>query len=169
MTKMVKKANPKSSAAAQAVETNEKKWGKTLMAAGWTAFPNIILEKQQTLGLDAVDMNIILYLSTYWWEADNKPFPSKRTIAEAIGLAPRTVQRRIAALEGHGLIRREFRPDKDKGNKSNRYHFDGLIAEVEGFAQEKVESIEARRSAEAARKRSRKRPQLKGIRGGKQA
>lgn len=163
---MVSTAERKKNEAARAVKTNEKKWGKALMDAGWTAFPSIILEKQHALGLDALDVNIILYLSTYWWESENKPHPTKKTIAEAIGVTPRTVQRRISELEKAGFIRREYRPDKDKGNKSNKYHFDGLIAEVEPYAQEKLDSIEDRRSAEQAR-RSRKRPVLKSIKGGK--
>ena len=163
---MATPAEKKKTDAVKAIKTNEKKWGKKLMDAGWTAFPSIIVEKQNALGLDALDVNIILYLSTYWWESENKPHPSKKTIAEAIGVTPRTVQRRIADLEKAGFIRREYRPDKDKGNKSNKYHFDGLIEAVEQFAQEKLESIEERRAAESAR-RARRRPTLKSIEGGK--
>ncbi|MCU7844677.1 MAG: helix-turn-helix domain-containing protein [Candidatus Thiodiazotropha sp. (ex Monitilora ramsayi)] len=160
-------AEKRKSQAVKAVCTNEKKWGKPLMDSGWTAFPSIILEKQQALGLDSLDVNLILYLSTYWWEAENKPHPSKKTIADALGVTPRTVQRRIAGLEAAGFIRREYRTDKNKGNNTNRYHFDGLIAEVEPYAQEKLEGIEERKSAEAARKR-RRRPVLKAVEGGKE-
>lgn len=162
---MVTAAEKQKSQAVKAIKTNEKKWGKALMDAGWTAFPSIILEKQQALGLDSLDVNLILYLSTYWWEAENKPHPSKKTIADALGVTPRTVQRRIAALEGAGFIQREYRPDKEKGNNSNRYHFDGLIEAVEPFAQEKLEGIEDRKVSEAAR-RKRKRPVLKAVEGG---
>ena len=48
---------------AENLRTNEKKWSKPLMAAGWNVIPNIIIEKQEALGLDALDMNIILHLS----------------------------------------------------------------------------------------------------------
>jgi len=82
---------------AKEVRVNEKKWSKALMDAGWTALPSVIIERQKALGLDALDMNIILHLANYWWTRDNKPHPSKKTIAEAIGVAPRTVQRRITA------------------------------------------------------------------------
>ena len=51
---------------AENLRTNEKKWSKPLMAAGWNVIPNIIIEKQEALGLDALDMNIILHLSHYW-------------------------------------------------------------------------------------------------------
>src|SRR4051794_303220 len=33
---------------------NEKKWSKTLMDAGWNAIPNVLIEKQAALGLDAL-------------------------------------------------------------------------------------------------------------------
>jgi predicted transcriptional regulator len=149
-------AEQKKENAAKAISTNEKKWGKALMNSGWTAFPSIILEKQHALGLDALDINIILYLSTYWWEADNKPHPSKRTIAEALNVTDRTIQRRIAALEKVGFMWREYRPDKEKGNKSNVYHFDGLIKAAEPYAEEKMEANEARREELEARRTRKK-------------
>ena len=37
---------------------NEAKWSKPLMAAGWNAIPSIIIEKQEALGLDAIDMTL---------------------------------------------------------------------------------------------------------------
>lgn len=156
----------KKNEAAQAIKINEKKWGRTLMDAGWTAFPSIILEKQSAFGLGALDINILLYLSTYWWEAENKPHPTKKTIAEAIGVDPRTVQRHIAEMESAGFIKREYRKNKDNGNAPNKYHFDGLIEEAEPYAQEKIEAIRAKREEEQ-RRRKRKHPQLKTIEGGK--
>jgi hypothetical protein len=47
------------------IKVNEAKWSKPLMAAGWTAMPSVIIEKQEALGLDALDMNIIIHLSHY--------------------------------------------------------------------------------------------------------
>jgi DNA-binding transcriptional regulator YhcF (GntR family) len=148
------------------VKANEKKWGKTLMDSGWTAFPSVILEKQHALGLTAMDINIILYLSTHWWEAERKPYPSKKTIAQALGVTPRTIQKRIAALEQLGFVEREYRPHEIKGNDTNIYHFDGLINESEPYAQEKIEEFEANKKAKADRRR-RVKPVLKGIDSGK--
>lgn len=150
----------------QDIKSNEKKWGKTLMRSGWTAFPSVILEKQHALGLTATDINIILYLSTHWWEAERKPYPSKKTIAQALGVTPRTVQKRIAALEEMGFVEREYRKNKLKGNDTNVYHFNGLIKAAEPYAQEKLEEIEAAKEAKKAR-RKRIKPVLKGIDGGK--
>jgi DNA-binding transcriptional regulator YhcF (GntR family) len=113
-----------------------------------------------------MDINIILYLSTHWWEAERKPYPSKKTIAQALGVTPRTIQKRIAALEQLGFVEREYRPHEIKGNDTNIYHFDGLINESEPYAQEKIEEFEANKEAKAARRR-RVKPVLKGIDGGK--
>ena len=110
------------------LKAQERKWSKDLMAGGWTAVPNVIIAEQRALGLDPLDINIILHLSTLWASGDDSPSPAKRAVAEAIGVDPRTVQRRIAALEKKGLIRREARRNNAEGSKSNLYHFDGLIA-----------------------------------------
>ncbi len=37
------------------------------MDAGWTAIPSIILDKQHALGLDPIDVNILLQLAKHWW------------------------------------------------------------------------------------------------------
>lgn len=131
---------------AREVRVNEKKWSKTLMDAGWTALPSVIIERQKVLGLDALDMNIILHLANYWWTRDNKPHPSKRTIAEAIGVTPRTVQRRITALQESGFIVREERRVKGKGSRTNLYHLEGLITAAQPYAKEKIEKIQERQT-----------------------
>ena len=60
------------------LRVNEKKWTKPLMDAGWSVLPNIIIEKQAALGLDPLDMNIILHLVQYWWVAANLPHTTER-------------------------------------------------------------------------------------------
>ena len=82
----------------QRVRRNEAKWSSELMDAGWTVVPSIILEKQDALGLDPIDINILLQLARYWWFADKPPCPSKATIARCLGVSPSTVRRHIAAM-----------------------------------------------------------------------
>jgi predicted transcriptional regulator len=95
------------------------------------------------------------------WTAENKPHPSKSTIAEAIGVTPRTVQRRIAAMEHAGLIQREERRISKEGSKTNLYHFDGLIQEAQPFALEKI-AVRTKRKAEDEHRRKKKgRPNLR--------
>ena len=92
----------------QKVKINEKKWSKPLWSAGWSGIPNIIIERQEALGLDPIDMNIILHLTQYWWRADNPPSPSVGTIAKALKLGVRTIQKHIKRLEDAMLERAEL-------------------------------------------------------------
>ncbi|MBM6593959.1 helix-turn-helix domain-containing protein [Microvirga pudoricolor] len=141
------------------LRVNEKKWGKSLMAAGWNAIPNVIIEKQEALGLDALDMNIIIHLSHYWWRSDNLPHPSVETIAKAIGVKPRTIQKRVKALQELGLITRHERRHTKRGSDTNLYSFEGLIKAAQPFAEEKLDEI--KKNTEAKRERlSRKKPKL---------
>jgi DNA-binding transcriptional regulator YhcF (GntR family) len=121
------------------LKVNVKKWGRELIEAGWTLVPNTIIERQKKLGLDPLDLNILLHLMSYWWEPGNKPRPSKRTVAEAVGRDPRTVQRRIAAMEKEGLISRERRHGSGRSTQTNRYHLDGLIKAAIPLARETLQ------------------------------
>ena len=136
---------------------NEQKWTKTLMEAGWTVIPNVFIERQNALGLHPIDINILLHLAVYWWTHDNRPHPSKNIIAKAINVTPRTVQRRIAALENIGFIRREQRRILGKGSKTNVYHLDGLIKAAHPYALEKIKYIKEHKD-EQKKRSNRKRP-----------
>ena len=145
-------------------KVNEKKWSKELLAAGWTMLPNIIFERQQALGLDSTDINILLHLASYWWKPGDKPYPSKSTIAKAMGIDPRTVQRRIAQMELAKFIRREQRRIPGVGSKTNIYHLEGLIEAAKPYAREKVEE-QGRKAAERNARAARKgRPRLQVVR-----
>lgn len=135
---------------------NEKKWSKALMDSGWTVIPSVILERQDALGLDATDINIILQLARHWWYSDNPPHPSKRTIAECMGIHVSTVRRHIAAMEQGGFIRRVERWDTNQGQLSNEYHFDGLIEEATPYAKE-ITAKRAKLQKDVEKRRTRKR------------
>lgn len=143
------------------LRANEVKWGVELVEAGWTMIPSTILEHQEALGLDPVEMNILLQLARYWWRADNPPHPTIKTIAGCIKKSVSTVQRRITKLKAAGLIEIEHRFDeRHHGQKTSNYRFTGLIKEATEFArlalQEKIET----KSRKAARLKL-KNPRLK--------
>ncbi len=118
---------------------NNKKWSKTLMEAGWTVLPSIIIDKQDELELEPLDLNIILHLAKYWWSEDKPPYPSKATLAQKMNRHPSTIQKRIARLEKKKLIERVMRTHNDhKGRLSNIYKLDGLIEAVTPFAEEAI-------------------------------
>jgi DNA-binding transcriptional regulator YhcF (GntR family) len=139
---------------------NEQKWSRTVMAAGWTVLPSVILERQKALDLDAVDVCILMHLARHWWYEDNLPHPSRKTIAECMSIHVSTVQRRIAAMERDGLIRRIGRYDPVHGQQPNAYEFTGLIKAVTPLAEEALRERQDRKEKADAR-RTRKRPQLR--------
>jgi DNA-binding MarR family transcriptional regulator len=147
------------------IKVNEAKWSKPLMSAGWTSMPSVIIEKQEALGLDALEMNIILHLSHYWWTPDNLPHPSVETIARAVGVKPRTVQKRIKALHELGLIERAERRHTPFGSRTNLYSFKGLIAKATPFAEEKIAEI-VKRQKDKQDRLTRKKPKLEVVQGG---
>ena len=57
---------------------NEEKWSKTLMDAGWTALPSILLDKQHALGIDAIDLNILMQSRSIGGNVTIFPIPRKR-------------------------------------------------------------------------------------------
>jgi len=146
---------------AERLKVNERKWTPALMKAGWTVLPNVIFERQKALGLDPLDINILLHIASYWWTKESKARPSKVTIANAIGIEPRSVQRRIAALEKAKLIRREERRISRDGSKPNIYHLDGLIEAAKPFALEKIEEMKAKAAERVARAARKGKPRLK--------
>lgn len=139
------------------LKTNEKKWTKTLMDAGWTALPSVIVENQRQLDLNPIDMNIVLYLASKWWTPDGKPFPSKSTMAKAMGLSPRTIQKHIASLEAAGYIHRQERRTS-AGSQTNIYHLDGLIEAVKPFAEEKLDELKEKAAVKKMRQNRRGAP-----------
>lgn len=145
--------------AVEKLRTNEKKWTPELMAVGWTVIPNIIIERQRAFGLDAIDMNLILHLAQYWWQPDNLPHPAVQTIAKAIGVSVRTVQKRMARLEAAKLMNRVERRHTKNGSATNLYSFDGLIAAAKPFAAEKAEEVKKATEEKAARL-ARKKPKV---------
>ncbi len=140
---------------------NEKKWGKLLMEAGWTLLPNTVLVRQAALGLTSTDINILLHLMAFWWKKEELPHPSKVTLAKSIGVTPRTVQRRIAAMEQAGFIQRIRRQGPHRGTQTNLYDFSGLIKAATPYAKELLEERAERTKEQAARAARKGRPRVK--------
>jgi DNA-binding MarR family transcriptional regulator len=138
------------------LRANEKKWTPELMKPGWTMVPSVLMEYQRELGLNPIQFNILMQLAKHWWK-EAPPFVSKSTIARALRVSPRTVQRHLTALEQAGLIRREVRFRQDGGRTSNRYVFDGLIEKARPYAAQMAEA----REKKLAERASRMTPQLR--------
>ena len=125
--------------------------------------PTTLLERQLALGLDAVDINIILHLVKHWWKADELPFPSKKQLATCMKVHPSTIQRRIAKLERDGLIKRRKRMHPDYGQQTNYYDLTGLVHAATPYAEEALEARKEKKK-EASERRARKGQQRSGLR-----
>ena len=137
--------NATGSPSVKQLRENEKKWGKKLMEAGWTAVPSVILKGQKALGLTSVDLVIVLQIAKHWWKADDLPFPGKTSIASCMGLDARYVRRRLVALEKAGLITRIRRKNLDGGDQTTAYRFSGLIEKATALAEQELKTIAARK------------------------
>ena len=131
----------------------EAKWGKTLIAAGFTALPDVIFQYQKALKLKPLDILILLHLASYWWKPNENPWPAKGTIADALDVDPRTVQRSIKKMEELGYIKRIERKAKAGDNLSNEYDLRGLVKAAKTHAEEKI-ALKAKRAAEDKSRRA---------------
>jgi DNA-binding transcriptional ArsR family regulator len=106
---------------------SEKKYGKPVMDYGFCIVPSLLMQAQGRLGLNPAQFNIIMQLADMWWTADQSPWPTKKLIADRLGMSDRQVQRHLADLENNGLIERIGRTRPGRGKTSNVYDLGGLV------------------------------------------
>lgn len=129
------------------LKENEKKWGKPLLSAGWSLLPTVIVEKQDVLGLNANDVNILMHIIARWWYKERLPFPSIGQIAKVMGVHRSTVQRRIRDMEDRGLLERIPRTNRSRGQLNNAYDLSGLIRKATPLAKELIKEKEKAKKA----------------------
>lgn len=140
----------------KSLKESEKKWGVKQIESGFTVIPSLLITRQKAIGLDAIDLNILMHIIVRWWAADNHAFPSKKLIAESMGIDVSTVRRRVARMENEGILKREKR-FIERSQTSNKYDLSKLVASLLPFAEEELKS--RRENAEKrVQKRSKKRP-----------
>ena len=142
------------------VKNHVSKWGKTNISAGWTIIPNALLENQSRLGLSCIDTMVLINLIMHWWEKDNPPRPSKKRLANMLGVSLKTVQRSFIHLEQCGAIKRipRYKEGKDNARTTHHYDLNGLVDLLEGFSKELIEEREANRKSEVNRPKKRGNP-----------
>lgn len=125
----------------------EAKWGKPLLAAGFTALPDVVFRFQKKLKLQRTDVLVLLHLTSYWWKPQENPWPAKGTIAAAMDIDPRTVQRSIARMEELGYVKRIERKAKVGDNLTNEYDLRGLVKAATKIAEHET-ALREKRAAE---------------------
>lgn len=115
---------------------SEKKWGRAVMAFGYSMVPSLIFHAQARLGLSPTQLVVLLHLADYWWHREQMPFPSKAALAQRMNLTPRQIQRYLTELENGGFIKRGNRFAGHKGQQSNEYDMTGLVDKLKKFEPE---------------------------------
>jgi hypothetical protein len=111
-----------------------KKWG-TAGKAGFQVIPNVLFRAQQYLGLDSIDVVILLNITVHWWGANSLPFPSPAIISQRMGVSRRTVERRLEILERKGFLKRLKPSVPAKGKpKVRKFELTGLVEKLEMVA-----------------------------------
>ncbi|MCH7794279.1 MAG: helix-turn-helix domain-containing protein [Proteobacteria bacterium] len=148
----------------KATKASERKWGKPVMGLGFCIVPSLLLRAQQRLKLNPTELAVLMHLADYWWDGDRKPYPSKKTLGERLGLSPRQVQRYIAGLEAAGLVKRVERTAWHRGKLSNEYDLTGLVKRLKELEPEfrEVENEAKSRRREVGRPGLRRRVKAPG-------
>ncbi len=141
----------------------EAKWSKAVIETGYTVIPNVLLQAQSRLGLDSLNLNLILQIAKHWWTADENPYPGRAHLAEVLNVHPRTVQRRLRELEQAGFIRHLERQGADGRQLTNEYDLRGLVEKLQPYAEEILEAKdEARRAGRQRRQKGTRRRRTHG-------
>lgn len=119
-----------------------QKWGEETMRANYTVVPSALLKGQARLRINATELALLIHLMDHWWQADKMPWPSKKTLAERLGVGSKTIQRAMAHLEEEGLITRVARYHKTGGRTSNEYDLSPLVERLKPIAEDIVKAAE---------------------------
>ena len=108
------------------------KWGDAALV-GFSQIPDTLLKAQHAMGISPLELNVLLNLISFWWKAEDQPYPSSASIAKRMGVQPRTVQKSIKALTDKGLIGRA--PITGKGAGRSKYDLRPLVDSVVNLAR----------------------------------
>ena len=130
----------------------EKLWGKRIKSHGYCAIPTIMIRAQHRLGVNPTQFCILVQLLEYWRSPDRLPFPTKRQLADRIGVQPSTIKTNMQALEKAGLIQRQQHKTSAGDWGANTYLLQGLVERIKAlepdFEEEKKKREAARRRVE---------------------
>lgn len=106
------------------------KWGSAV-DAGFQIIPNVLFRGQARLGLDSLDLVILLNITVHWWLPADLPFPQPRVIANRAGVSIRTVERRLESLEERGFLKRLAVEKSRNKLRQRRIDLSGLVQKLQ--------------------------------------
>lgn len=112
-----------------------EKWSLEVIGAGYTAVPDVLLANLAPLAITPTELAVLLQLMRFWWTARQLPFPSKRTVALALGMTEKNVQKVVGRLVRRGLLKRIERRKQGDRSDSNCYDFAPLVAKLRLLAR----------------------------------
>lgn len=109
------------------------KWGEKVAQRGFSQTPNYLLFINQFIDeekrLSPLEVLILIQIAGTWWQKNELPFPSIRTLAIRCGTSERQVLRALSKLESLELIKRTKR--RQSGLiASNAYDLGPLVAHL---------------------------------------
>jgi DnaD N-terminal domain len=110
------------------------KWGEAL-SMGFAIVPSVLIRAQAKLGLDAVDLAVLLNVIIHWWTPGEWPYPQPRVLANRMAVSTRTVERRLESLEKRGFLIRHPPEKSSDGLARRRIDLSGLVGRLQGFAR----------------------------------
>jgi len=108
----------------------QEKWGSAI-EGGFQLIPNVLIRAQKQLGLDAVDVLVLLNLNLHWWSPASLPFPRPAMIANRMGVSKRTIERRLQRLAENGFIERLPPIRQKSGPRVRPYRLTGLVKRLQ--------------------------------------
>ena len=111
-----------------------RKWTPEVIAFGFTAVPDLLLKHMGGFRLSPTELVLLIQIMRFWWDADTAPFPSKRTLATAMGCSEKNIQKVIKGLEARGFLRRLQRRKGQDRSESNIYDLEYLVSRLLGLA-----------------------------------
>jgi hypothetical protein len=113
------------------------RYGAEVLAAGFTATPNLLLLHAARLGISTGELLLVQYVFQHWRDG-RKPCPSVAVLAHEMGKSERMVRYYLNSLQKKGLLALEQQFDEEGGQRSNRFDFGPLLRAVEAVERANI-------------------------------
>lgn len=98
------------------------RFGDEILQAGFTAIPNLVLERYAALGVTPLELAFTIHVWHYWWN-ERDPYPALNTIAERMATSRRQVRRYVESLKEKGFLTVRERYVEGRGQVTSEYDF----------------------------------------------
>jgi DNA replication protein len=111
-------------------ESLSVRFGDDLMADGFTAVPNLVLQHYTHVDMTHQEMMWTIHVWEHWWSSRRDPYPALGSIAAKMGISRRQSIRYAESLKAKGLLHIEPRYVDGKGQATNEYDFGPMLKTI---------------------------------------